>query len=355
MSTRIEIVSSIDEIGHIAKDWDALASGKGYALSDPNWCAHAARHTHSPADRLHIACLWRGATLAAVAPLMLMREGRFEIIGSRVLYEPAEILARDEHAAHAIAQHIAQLGRPLLLSRLPAASTFPAAFEAAARGVLLRPYSSGSPYIDCTGGWASFYERMPSRIRNIIRRGERALGRLGKLELEFVRPEPRPIDSLLNEAFEVELHSWKGRAGSAVLQRQSLRDFFFCYGRDASERGELLVALLRLNGSAIASQVASVARGSYRQLKIAYDDRHAKHVPGLQLLLHTIRWSFEQGLDAYDFMGSEEGWIRDWTDKVRRHITLLFYPPTPCGVGALAWDVAQRAGRKVAALTRRGR
>lgn len=360
MSSRLQVVRSIEQIGRIAQAWSELSDARGYALSDPAWCAHAARHTHSSSDGLHIACLWRKEQLAAVAPLILVAAGvhrRFEIVGSRLLYEPAEVLARDESAAREIAAHIAGLGVPVLLSRLPSDSTFLRAFEMRARrgGLLLMPGSSGSPYIDCAEGWPAFYDRLPSRIRNIVRRGERALGKLGKLEVQFVRPEPAQTAALLAEALEVELHSWKGRAGSAVLQRVALRDFFLSYGHEASARGELLVALLRFNGSVIAAHVAGVARGTYRQLKIAYDDRHAKYVPGLQLLLHTIRWSFDQGLDAYDFMGSEEPWIRDWTRKVRRHKTMLFYPFSLRGLQAFACDAVERARRRVAAPIGRAR
>src|SRR5690606_38126482 len=121
----------------------------------------------------------------------------------------------------------------------------------------------------------------------------------------------------------VELNSWKGRAGSAVLQRPELREFFFHYGQDCAAAGELVIATLRFNGQAIAAHVANTARRSYRQLKIAYDDRHAKYLPGLQLLLATLRWSFEQKLQAYEFMGVQERWIGDWTDRVRVHQSVL--------------------------------
>lgn len=357
---RVQVFRSIAQIESIADSWRRLAEGAGYALSDPAWHLNAARYTHSADEEPHVIALWRGDALAGVAPLIHARTpagSRYEIIGSRVLYEPAEIIATDDEAAMGMADALARLDRPVFLSRLPSLSAFARTFEPRfrSRGVVLSPASSGSPFIDLARGWEPFHAQLPSRVRNIIRRAERALGKLGDLEMQFVRPQPSTAARVLTEAFQVELHSWKGRAGSAVLQRQDLREFFLHYGPEIAGRGELLVAFLRFNGSAIASHVASVARGGYRQLKIGYDDRYAKYLPGLQLLLQTIRWSFEQNLATYEFMGAQEPWIEEWTDEVRSHKSILFYPFSVRGLAGLAQDGLGRVRRKVIALVRSGR
>lgn len=354
---RIQILRSVSELEQVAPAWAELASTAGHALCEPAWCLNGARFVHGPDDQLHAIALWRGRQLTGLAPLVLSRSSggaRYEIVGSRVLYEPAEIPTRDIEAAVSMADAVARLGRPVLLSRLTETSAFMGSFKARARraGILLSPGSSGSPYVDLREGWTACYEHLSSRTRNIVRRAQRALSKLGEVQIRFVMPTPSEVDAMLTEAFEVELQSWKGRAGSAVLQRPALREFFFHYGRDSAAAGELLIATLRFNGQAIAAHVANTARRSYRQLKIAYDDRHAKYLPGLQLLLATLRWSFEQKLETYEFMGVEERWIRDWTDRVRAHQSVLFYPFNARGIGAFARDAAIRVGRGLGSLRR---
>jgi CelD/BcsL family acetyltransferase involved in cellulose biosynthesis len=349
---RVRVLGSADEIDRIAPEWRELAAASGPAMNTPEWYASAARFAHPASDEISVRTLWRGEQLVAVAPLALVRTSaaaRYEIIGSRLLYEPAEILAADRQAAEAIAADIAALEWPALLSRLPAAAQLTDVLLTRTRrtGWMLSPGASGSPYIDLSGAWQAYHDGLPSRVRNIVRRAHRALGRLGRLEFEFTKPQPDAVPSLLQQAFEVEMQSWKGRLGSAVLQRRDMHDFFVHYALAAAARGELLIALLRLDGAPIAMQIANVGRNAYWQLKIGYDDRHSKYLPGLQLLLETIRWSFEHELDSYEFLGSREPWTREWTGQVRNHRTLLFYPFNARGMRGLLHDSWARARKRL--------
>lgn len=320
-------------------------------MSDPAWYIHAARAVHSVDAALHTICLWRSGELAAVAPLLYTgaRGARYEIPGSRALYEPSEFVACDVDAATQLARAVAALERPVFLSRLPEDSLFLTAFGEVSRvaGITFHPRSSGAPYIELEAGWDAYYSALPSRIRNIVRRAERALAKIGVVEFEFRRPSVFEAAPLLQRVFEVEMRSWKARQRSAVLQREDLRSFFFGYGADAARDGTLAIAVLRFQGAIIAAHVASVDRGAYRQLKIGYDESHSKHLPGLQLLLQTIRWSFEQGLRSYEFMGTEERWIREWTTSARRCRSVLFYPFTRHGLSRFALDGLTRITQRL--------
>ncbi|HEX7013692.1 MAG TPA: GNAT family N-acetyltransferase [Steroidobacteraceae bacterium] len=355
---RIEVLRSITELEQLAPAWAELVSMSGHALCEPAWCLNAARFVHGPDDQLHAIALWRDRQLVGFAPLILSRSSgslRYEIAGSRVLCEPAEIPTRDIEAAASMAEAIMRLDRPVWLGRLAADSAFLSAFKARAHrsGILLSPGSSGSLYVALSECSASNYEPLSSRTRDIVRRAERALAKLGEVDVRFARPAPSEVAGMLTEAFEVELQSWKGRAGSAVLQRADLREFFFHYGQDCAAAGDLVIATLRLDGQVIAAHVANTARRSYRLLKIAYDERQAKYRPGLQLLRASLRWALEQKLETYEFMGVEERWIRDWTDRVHDHRSVLFYPFNARGIGAFARDAALRVGRRGIGVLRR--
>jgi CelD/BcsL family acetyltransferase involved in cellulose biosynthesis len=300
--------------------------------------------------------LWDDEQLVALAPLMLSvgsHGSHYELIGTRVLYEPAAVLVRDRAAAQQMATAMVKLGRPIVLTRIARGEFADAiAEQAPRRGWLLSPSASGSPFVDLTQGWSLYYQSLPSRIRNVVRRGERQLSKLGRVEFSFATLTANDARAALQEAFEVEMHSWKKRRGSAVLVRSDLRDFFFHYVPEIAESGEALVASLRLGGVPIATQVANISRRAYWQLKIGYDDRYSKYLPGLVLLMRTISWSCEQGLERYEFLGTFEPWIHQWTGNAHSYVTMLFYPFNLSGAARLAGDTAARIRQKLPRVLR---
>jgi CelD/BcsL family acetyltransferase involved in cellulose biosynthesis len=347
------LIRSVDEIAAIAPAWRELARLGGPAPNDPAWYAHAARFIHG-ASPLHVVTGWDGETLAAVAPLVLSDAGgapRYEIIGSRVLYEPAEMLARDAGAAAWLAGEIAGLPRPVQLGRLPARGAFHDAFAARARrrGVLLTAHSSGAPYIPLTGGFEAYQAALRTHTRSELRRRQRKLKALGDVRVELVMPGEAEAARLLQEAFEVEHRSWKGRAGTAILQRADLRDVFLHYGLESARRGELHLAMLRLDGKAIAMHIATVDGRTYRQFKIGYDEAYAAYSPGLQIFLETIRWSFDRGLETHELLGTEEAWSHEWAGSVHPCTTTLFYPFSGRGVVGFLRDGVARVRGRIAA------
>ena len=348
---RTEVVSSDDEIARIAPAWDAFAAEFGSPINSAVWHRHALRHAHGPADRPHIVTVWRNERLTAIAPLILAQRTagrRVEIIGAETLFEPSAVLANSVSAAEALVSAVLATGRPVKLTR-QAATAFNKVFSQTARrsGMVLCPAASGSPFVDLSGGWEGYYQGLSSRLKNVIRRGGKQLSKFAKVEFEFIKPDASNVSPLLQTAFEVEQRSWKGKAGSAVLLRPDLRGFFFSYAAELATRGELLVSFLRLEGEPIAMQVANISHGAYWQLKIGYDERYAKQLVGLQLQLQTIEWTGQQGYQRYEFLGTAEPWIREWTGSVHSYSTVLFYPLNAAGFSALLLDGAGGVRRKL--------
>lgn len=348
----LRICSSLEELEAIGSEWEALAAALGRPLDAPLWHGCAYRYVHSASERLHVVTLWSADRLVGIAPLVLTGGSgrpRFEIIGSRALYEPANILAASAEAAAQLVDALTSLEHPLLLTRIAEGGVFTELFQRRARanGFVMQPSASGTPYIELGGGWESYYASLPSRLKNVIRRGERQLKKSGSVTCQFIRPGTDEIDALLERAFRIESRSWKGRAGSAVLSRPDLRNFFFAYGRRLAARHELLVAFLHLDGEPVAMQFANISGNAYWQLKIGYDEQYAKQLIGLQLQMAVIRWSFEQGLQRYEFLGTAQPWIREWTGVVRPYRTLLFYPRNLAGMRALLADSFARLRGKL--------
>jgi CelD/BcsL family acetyltransferase involved in cellulose biosynthesis len=347
----LQVLTSSQELADIADEWDELAGSSGRPMDSSVWHRNAAQAIHW-SDALHVIALWRGGALVALAPLVLTHRStglRYEIIGSRKLYEPASVLSLDVAAAKEIAAEMTSLLRPVVLTRMPAESAFGSEFQALARrrGISMSPAASGSQWVDLHQGWDTYCAALSSRLKDMARRGQRQLAKLGSLKFDCIRPDAEASQRLLEQAFSVEMRGWKARAGSAVLLREDLRGFFFAYGRELAGRGELYISSLRLAGEPIAMQVANVSHGAYWLLKIGYDERFAKYRTGLQLQMESLRWAFEQGLERYEFLGSEERWIQEWTQQAHRYATSLFYPYTAASLGALLRDSCDRVVRRL--------
>jgi CelD/BcsL family acetyltransferase involved in cellulose biosynthesis len=149
----------------------------------------------------------------------------------------------------------------------------------------------------------------------------------------------------------VEAASWKGREGSAMLTNPRLSGFFLQLAARLARQGQLRVCFLRLNGEAIAMQIAAVHGGRWWVLKIGYDERWAEHSPGIQLMWDVLREAFERGLTSFEMLGSAEPWLTIWTREQRTYRTLAFYPYNGRGMVALSADImrafAQRAGARL--------
>jgi CelD/BcsL family acetyltransferase involved in cellulose biosynthesis len=337
------ILRTLPELESMLPQWQELAAACEPTACDPLWYLCAARHIHPPRDRLHVVTLWRDEVLVAVAPIMAANDRgvvRFELIGARVLYEPAILFARDAAAMDSLAGELCRLNRPLTLTRLAHAEPFEMAFRARTRrrGLCFAPRASGSHWIDSAAGWDTFEAGLSSRLREMVARGAKQLRKLGQVEFRMERPGALEASEVLRKAFEVELRSWKREAGSAILLRPDLQAFFLGYGTELARRNELAVTFLSCNGRDIAMQVARISGNRYWLLKIGFDEEFARYRAGWQVLWASIQACCTQGIGRYEFLGTQEGWLRDWSESVHRYSTTVFYPFKPMGLVALMRD-----------------
>jgi CelD/BcsL family acetyltransferase involved in cellulose biosynthesis len=114
--------------------------------------------------------------------------------------------------------------------------------------------------------------------------------------------------------------------------------------------------VLRAGERPVAAQIASEWAGRLWIIKIGYDEAYARCSPGVLLMIEAIRWASEHGLRSYEFLGSDEPWIRPWSTGMCEHESVAFYPYTPSGLAAFGTDMAHALWRRVAgALSARPR
>ena len=154
---------------------------------------------------------------------------------------------------------------------------------------VLRPNSDGKAYIE---------HALAGKRRKELRRQFNRLSELGRLEIVELRSEDS-INSWLEQYFNLEMVSWKGKAGTALSVRQGERSYFERISRSAFERGQLMMLKMQLDSVPIAMKYNFMAGDGAYSAKIAFDEKYHQYSPGVQLELQniiavhdrqTIRW-----------------------------------------------------------------
>jgi CelD/BcsL family acetyltransferase involved in cellulose biosynthesis len=118
------------------------------------------------------------------------------------------------------------------------------------------------------------------------------------------------------EAFlALEAGSWKGAQGTALLCDAADAAFVRRLVDDLSQRQNASVALLRLDGRAIAAQVLMYCGPTAYTWKTGFDSEYAKYSPGALLVDKVTEELFaSEGIEAIDSCSAEGGFMAQlWT------------------------------------------
>lgn len=329
--------------------WDALA-GRTAPIGTTAW-VRAWLDVHGADHRVRVLTAEQDDSLCAVLPLVQHRPGSaWEMLGVRQLHEPTDVLGSDPDAVRRLAEELAGQRVPLRLRRLPVDSPLLPELRRAwgRRAVISSTPANGTPTLALDPSWTSPEQHFNSGRRGDFRTARRRADRLGEVITEVLMPAPAEVDALLDELITVESAGWKRAAGTALAVQAGQQAFFRALCRYTSEEGTLRLAFLRIDGRAVAVQLAVEQAGRYSLLKIGYDEEFRRISPGNLLMLETVRWCAERGIAHYDFLGEEEPWTAMWSSSVRGCVDVRVDPVTPRGAAAATWDGVSwgvRAGR----------
>ena len=129
---------------------------------------------------------------------------------------------------------------------------------------------------------------IPAKKRKELRRVERRLAELGRLEYDSLNATSK-AESWISEFLELEASGWKGSRGSAIGSDTSDRRFFEEAALAAHGRGRLMMLALRLDGRAIAMKCNFLSCSGSYAFRIAFDESFRDYSPGVLLELDNIR------------------------------------------------------------------
>ena len=289
----------------------------------------------------------------AIAPLV-MRPGllpRIELIGVRQLHEPMDFLYANREALAELCAQLVRQKWPIDLLRVPKHSPLLAELQRAFKGRGLIHVSATTPYpylaLDAT--WVEPESHLNAGRRSDFRRAMRHAERAGEVQFELLTPDAASLDRLLAEAYETELHGWKGARGSALAIDPVRAAFYRQYFQECMQKGILRLAFMRIDGRAVAMQIGVEVNHRLWLLKIGYNEAYARMSPGSLLMLAVLRQAAQDKLKSIEFLGAVEPWTALWTQTVRDCVHIHAYPVGFVSAISLLADsaawLARRLGR----------
>lgn len=336
--------------------WNRLAGPSAEPMQGHDWSLAAARALHAGA-RLWVVTIRRGAALAAVAPLVeTTRSGTrwLEILGARVLGEPVKFLCDGADARAALCRALVALRVPLFLNRVDG-DEWVREFHQQARAFVTVVSGGRCLRVDMTEGWQPYAARLSTARLATLRRKQRQLEKAGSLSCDFQHPAPQDVREALRAAFEVEQRSWKGEAGSAVLQKPAMFEFFCALGAYYAADSRLVVRRLRVGEETVAIHVGVVQANRFWELKIGYDQRWARCSPGVQLTWESLQDGFRRRFRSHEFLGYAADWQVPFATSERNLNNIMVYPLSPAGLWSLGIDGGGFLLRRAARLANAGR
>jgi hypothetical protein len=132
------------------------------------------------------------------------------------------------------------------------------------------------------------------------------------------------VMAALGQFAELELSSWKGHDGVAILNNPATQAFYQQLAADGM-RENMLVAQLWADERLIAGAIGFYLGNTLYIHKISYDDAYAQYAPGNLLVLQILQAAAEQMVETLNLVTSPL-WAQRWHPQVSALYNWVYYP-----------------------------
>jgi CelD/BcsL family acetyltransferase involved in cellulose biosynthesis len=205
---------------------------------------------------------------------------------------------------------------------------------AARGGEQLRFAESARPFVTREVG-----VKRSGSTRKKLRQDWNRLSALGSVDIVNERA-PDAVRQAFESFLDLEAGSWKGTQGTALLCDEKDAAFVRRLMSGLADQGDASIALLRIDGRAIAAQVLMYCGTMAYTWKTAFNSDYAKYSPGVLLIDKITEELFAaSGIDAIDSCSAEGSFMAQlWTGR-RNMVDLLvdIGPERSLGFRMEAW------------------
>jgi CelD/BcsL family acetyltransferase involved in cellulose biosynthesis len=187
--------------------------------------------------------------------------------------------------------------------------------------------SRGSPQVTLAERARPFVSResglkLSGSTHKKLRQDWNRLSALGAVEIVNDRT-PREVQDAFEVFLAMELASWKGKRGTALLCKETDAAFTRKLVASLVAEQKASVALLRVDGRPIAAQVLLYSGTMAYTWKTAFDATYGKYSPGSLLIDRVTPHLFSNGIDAIESCSLEAGFMAQLWAGRRATIDLL--------------------------------
>ena len=280
-------------------------------------------------------------------------------------YAPLGVPLVDREAAEPVIgtwlDHLAShKPRSMLLPMFPQQGALATAFDAALarrRGESIAFAPHARALLAPAGERGSYLERaLPHKKLKELGRQLRRLADDGAVAWDIAR-EGAAIETALSDFLTLEAAGWKGRAGTAAGHDPAIRAFLEAAVPVLAGDGKAAIVRLTLARHAVAALIVLRSGDTAWCWKIAYDERHARASPGVQLMLHATKALLaDPGLAQVDSCADADHPMIDHIWRERLALADHLVRPGTSGRAAFAVTRALETTRRSAIATaKRGR
>jgi len=348
----IKIIRDRISLGGLKEEWNNLAKIFASPLLCHEWLASCAEAFHQDND-LRIVIVRSNGKIDAIAPMVVIKKRGveyLEFLGSSFLYEPCNLIYRNHESLRILLNQMIKLGHPIYLNRIPSdspiinlLSDFPRS-----KGILIKRTSSGSAFVPIEASWEEYTKIFSSKRRYDLKRKKRMAKKIDNVKFKIFCPPLEELENYLKIAFKIEAAGWKRREGSALLIKERLKNFFRIHSFLTCTHKSLRLCFLYIGEIAVAMMIGLEYKKKFWLLKNGYDEKFSKCSPGILLVHETIRYAFDHGLKSFEFLGSDEPYVRIWANNnFREYSSLGFYPINFSGIIGFGADAGNYIFRKL--------
>ncbi len=344
-------LATFDDAGSLAERADAwndlwqrseVAAPSARAEQVANWL-----NTFAADEPFHAITVTDGQRLVAALPLVARRMKHLVRVGMLPQNEWTsggdlllDVTADVPRVLDCLCEGIAELPWPLLwLEEAPlAAPRWQAFIQALDRASMSyeSTVQASTAQVVLNQDWERYEASRDGDHRRSRRRYARKLEQAGVVRLDVHAPtDAAEVDRLSRLAFEIEDRSWKGPAGSSVMQA-GLLDFFQAQARGLAGSGHLEFVFLMLDEQPIAFAYCWRSKGVTFIAKLSYDEAFRRFGPGQQLVMQLLeRLHGDADCELLDFWGRLVPWNESWATQTYDVSRLVVAPPRMVSRGLL--------------------
>jgi len=335
VNLRVEIIKDPEGFLALEAVWNPLLarSGCDTLFLTYEWLSSCCTHSRD-VQQLFIVVIWNGPAVVAIAPLRVIKSGRFRqlcMIDNHVSDYKDFIIDDSVNREQVIREIFDTLDQDdgwdfFMLDNIPADSVNSLAFDSSlarypSGRVVRKEHSPPAFYIPLEGTFDEYYRSLRRSFQEGTVRFQKKLEKKA-LSYSFSKEFD---SSRISETVDEIINLNAGKYSGGVFDHPSARSFYKYFAQKACRLGWLSIPTLFINGEIAARFLDFQYKNIHYYIITCYRSEYSNYSPGRLLNLWLIKHCFEQGLSEYDMLTGAEEYKFQYNVKTRKKYKLYLF------------------------------